>query len=145
VPADNPFNAVTAEDGRFVLNDLPPGAYTLQAEDDILGTQSVEVTVPSALPSIVVVFDVEGPSPRAARLACTIATIGRGAVGRACEAGGRVEAKKLMKSLVRQANASGTRLTCDGCHQNLDDYTLLEGARAKLDKLAASTPAPSSR
>lgn len=139
MPAGNPFHAVTAEEGRFVLNDLPPGVYTLQAEDEILGTRSVEITIPAALPSIVFAFD--GEAPRVPRLSCTIATIGRGPVGRACEAGGRVEAKRLMKSLVKRANASGPRLTCDGCHQNLDDYTLLEGARAKLDKLTA----PSSR
>ena len=142
LPADNPFHAMTSDDGRFVLNDLPPGAYTLQAEDDSLGTQRVEVTVPSALPSIVFAFDVDAPAPLVRGNACTIATNGRGSVGKACEAGGRLEAKKLMKTLVKQANASGARLTCDGCHQNLDDYTLLDGARAKLDKLdklAAST------
>lgn len=140
VPADNPFHAVTAEDGRFVLNDLPAGVFTLQAEDDSLGTQSVDVIVPSALPAIVFAFDGDGPAPRVHSGACTIATIGRGPVGAACATGGRTEAKKLMKTLVKQSNASGVRLFCDGCHQNLDDYTLREGARARLDKLMASAP-----
>jgi len=144
VPADNPFHGVTSEDGRFVLNELPSGAYTLEADDDILGTLTVEVTVPSAQPSIDFAFDVDAPTPRVPSLSCTIATIGRGPVGKACEVGGRVEAKKLMKSLVKQAKSNGVRLTCDGCHQNLNNYELLAGARAKLDKLTASAPAPSS-
>ena len=138
VPSDNPFHAVTGEDGRFVLADLPPGTYTLQAEDEILGTRTADITIPNALPSITFAFDVAVAEARDPNHPCTIATVGRGPVGKACAAGGRVEAKKLMKTIVKQARASGQNVACDGCHQNLDDFALVDGARARLDQLAAA-------
>jgi Carboxypeptidase regulatory-like domain len=37
--------AVTGEDGRFGLPDLPPGRYTVTAWHEVYGTQSQEITV----------------------------------------------------------------------------------------------------
>jgi hypothetical protein len=37
--------AVTGEDGRFTLPDLPPGRYTVTAWHEIYGTRSQEITV----------------------------------------------------------------------------------------------------
>lgn len=39
--------ALTGEDGRFSLPDLPPGQYTVSAWHEIYGTQSKEITVTS--------------------------------------------------------------------------------------------------
>lgn len=39
------FFAVTGEDGRFALPELPPGHYTLTAWHETLGTQTREITI----------------------------------------------------------------------------------------------------
>src|SRR6185295_15162311 len=42
---DNPYFAVTKEDGKFELNSLPPGTYTVEAWHEKLGTSSQSVTI----------------------------------------------------------------------------------------------------
>lgn len=42
------FFAVTGDDGRFEIPDLPPGHYTLTAWHESLGTQSAEIDVPKS-------------------------------------------------------------------------------------------------
>lgn len=44
---DNPYYMVTAEDGTFVISDVPPGKYTLVADQAYTGPVKVEVTVKS--------------------------------------------------------------------------------------------------
>ncbi|MGQ0505048.1 MAG: carboxypeptidase regulatory-like domain-containing protein [Myxococcaceae bacterium] len=45
VVSDNAFVAVTDAKGTFKLGDVPPGAYTLQAWHEKLGTRTAQVTV----------------------------------------------------------------------------------------------------
>lgn len=42
---DNPYFAVTGSDGSFVLKDVPPGTYTIEAWQEGLGAQEQRVTV----------------------------------------------------------------------------------------------------
>ncbi len=42
---DNPFFAVTTEDGKFSLNDLPAGTYEVEAWHEKLGVQKQTVTI----------------------------------------------------------------------------------------------------
>jgi plastocyanin len=42
---DNPFYAVSGEDGTFSIDKLPPGKYTLEAWHEKLGTKTQEVTI----------------------------------------------------------------------------------------------------
>jgi plastocyanin len=42
---DHPYYAVTAEDGSFSLDELPPGEYTLEAWHETLGTQTQMLTI----------------------------------------------------------------------------------------------------
>jgi len=42
---DNPYFAVTGEDGSFEFKDVPPGTYTVEAWQEDLGTQDQQVTV----------------------------------------------------------------------------------------------------
>lgn len=42
---DNPFFAVTGQDGQFNLSNLPPGAYILALWHEKLGTREMKVTV----------------------------------------------------------------------------------------------------
>jgi plastocyanin len=42
---DHPFYAVTGADGRFTLQGLPPGTYTVEAWHESLGTQTQTVTI----------------------------------------------------------------------------------------------------
>jgi len=41
----NPYFAVTAKDGRFELKNLPPGAYTIAAWQELYGTREQRITV----------------------------------------------------------------------------------------------------
>jgi hypothetical protein len=42
---DHPYYAVTKEDGKFELKDLPAGTYTIEAWHEKLGTQTSSVTI----------------------------------------------------------------------------------------------------
>jgi len=45
VAVDQPYYAVTDADGNFSLGDIPPGAYTLNCWQEMLGEQTAPVTV----------------------------------------------------------------------------------------------------
>ena len=45
VVAEHPFYAVTNDQGNFVLDNVPPGAYTLQLWHESLGAMTQDVTV----------------------------------------------------------------------------------------------------
>ena len=69
---------------------------------------------------------------------CTIATKPDTATGKACAHGGRAEAKKVMKDMVKKAKANGQKFTCDGCHKDLDNYELTKNATEDYKKLEAA-------
>ncbi|HZL21311.1 MAG TPA: hypothetical protein VFG23_26490 [Polyangia bacterium] len=69
---------------------------------------------------------------------CTIATKGDSVTARACTKGGRGQAKKIMKEMVKQAKANGQKFTCDGCHKDLDTYELTKNAAEDFKKLDAA-------
>ena len=68
---------------------------------------------------------------------CTIATRGETTTAGACARGGRAEAKKVMKEMVKQAKASGQKFTCEGCHKDLDNFELTKNATEDFQKLEA--------
>jgi hypothetical protein len=43
--ADNPYHGVTGADGRVVLEDVPPGVYTVSVWHEMLGNVDREVSV----------------------------------------------------------------------------------------------------
>ena len=47
VVQDNPYYAVTDENGNFELTDVPPGDYELEAWQETLGTKTQKITVPA--------------------------------------------------------------------------------------------------
>ncbi len=69
---------------------------------------------------------------------CTIATKPDTETGKACAKGGRAEAKKVMKEMVKVAKANGQKFTCDGCHKDLDNYALTQNATEEYKKLEAA-------
>ncbi len=69
---------------------------------------------------------------------CTIATKPDTETGKACVKGGRPEAKKVMKEMVKKAKANGQKFTCDGCHKDLDTYALTKNANDDYKKLEAA-------
>jgi hypothetical protein len=68
---------------------------------------------------------------------CKIATKGDTPTAKACAEGGRDEATKLMKTMVKQAKTNGEKFTCDGCHKDLDGFELTKNANADYVKLEA--------
>ena len=42
---DHPYFAVTGDDGKFDIGNLPPGDYVVEAWHEMLGTQTQNVTV----------------------------------------------------------------------------------------------------
>jgi hypothetical protein len=69
---------------------------------------------------------------------CTIATKPDSPTGKACAKGGRAEAKKVMKEMVKVAKGNGQKFTCDGCHKDLDSYALTQNATDEYKKLEAA-------
>jgi hypothetical protein len=70
---------------------------------------------------------------------CTIAVKGDSPTAKACAKGGRAEAKKMMKEMVKQAKGNGQKFTCDGCHKDLDNYELTKNATEDFKKLEAAS------
>jgi len=87
-------------------------------------------------------FSYTPPESTSAGVPCTVATKGQGIVVQACAAGGRAEAKKLMKAMVKEAKTRGVKVTCDGCHHDLDSYALTESAREDFKQLEAVLAKP---
>jgi hypothetical protein len=69
---------------------------------------------------------------------CTISKEPNTPTGKACAKGGRAEAKKMMKEMVKVAKANGQKFTCDGCHKDLDNYELTKNATEDYKKLEAA-------
>jgi hypothetical protein len=69
---------------------------------------------------------------------CTINKEPNSPTGKACAKGGRAEAKKMMKEMVKVAKANGQKFTCDGCHKDLDNYALTKNATDDYKKLEAA-------
>jgi hypothetical protein len=42
---DNPYYAITGEDGSFTIGDVPPGDYTLVVAHEFTGAMEMPVTV----------------------------------------------------------------------------------------------------
>jgi hypothetical protein len=66
---------------------------------------------------------------------CTIAS-GDSETAKACAKGGRAEAKKMMKKMVKVAKGKGGKFTCEGCHKDLDNYELTDNAKEDFKKLS---------
>lgn len=69
---------------------------------------------------------------------CTIATKGDSPTAKACAKGGRAEAKKTMKEMVKVAKGNGGKFTCEGCHKDLDSFELTANAKDDFAKLVAA-------
>ncbi len=66
---------------------------------------------------------------------CTIAVKGDSVVAKACSSGGRAEAKKLMKEMVKTAKTKGAKFACEDCHEDLNDFQLTKNGRDDMKKL----------
>jgi hypothetical protein len=61
---DNPYNAVTGADGRYVIDGIPPGTYTVRVWHELLGNIDRSVTVESGKTATVdVAFPIAAPIP----------------------------------------------------------------------------------
>lgn len=88
-------------------------------------------------PAAAVIPTAMAPSPANVR-PCALTHDGAGPVAAACRAGGHDAARRFMKEMVNRTKDREDRATCDGCHTDLDDFTLVRGARDKLSELLAS-------
>jgi hypothetical protein len=66
---------------------------------------------------------------------CVIATKGDSPVAKACVQGGLVDAKRVMRDLVKQGKKAGQKFECDDCHKNDTGYDLTPQARDKFKAL----------
>jgi hypothetical protein len=48
--SDNPFHAVSGDDGTFSIPNVPAGTYTVEVWHERLGTQTKQVTVADGKP-----------------------------------------------------------------------------------------------
>lgn len=51
VVTDNPFHAVTGDDGAFSIPNVPPGSYTVEAWHERFGSKTAQVTVTADKPT----------------------------------------------------------------------------------------------
>ena len=89
--------------------------------------------------AILTLATVEGRAVAGDEGKCTIAIKGDSPTAKACAKGGRSEAKKMMKEMVKQAKTAGQKFTCDGCHKDLDNYELTKNAVEDFKKLEAAS------
>jgi hypothetical protein len=74
-----------------------------------------------------------GPDP------CKAASFSVPRVREACGVGGRGAAKRVMKSAIEKATATGQSLKCSDCHVNQRDYSLKPDAVAELKRWLESS------
>jgi hypothetical protein len=53
-------------------------------------------------------------------------------IEQACKAGGRKEAKEVMKSIVKMAKGAGKDIKCTSCHEDMRDFRLKDNAIVDL-------------
>src|SRR3954468_13189306 len=116
------------------------GTVTLKAK------RATGLALTTVTSMFVVMFAVLGVLTFGARVAsagddakCTIATKGDSPTAKACAKGGRAEAKKVMKEMVKVAKGKGAKFTCDGCHKDLDNYELTKNGTDDFKKLEAAS------
>jgi hypothetical protein len=147
IVTDNPFSAVTGEDGRYHLQNVPPGSYTIEAWHERLGSKSAQARV-TAGRTTEVSFTMGDDSPPLVALVkgdrCTIATRGDNPVVRACREGGIKKAKAVMKSLQKAAKDKGLKAECDDCHrdESAGNWALRDDARARFKRLIEASSGP---
>ena len=56
----------------------------------------------------------------------------------ACAKGGRKEAARKMKEMVKAAKAKGVKFVCDDCHKDNETYKLTDNAEKDYEKLLAA-------
>lgn len=62
---DDPYHAVTDRDGRFTIDDVPPGSYTITVWHEMLGSRERQVTVgPGETATVDFELDAIAPPPR---------------------------------------------------------------------------------
>jgi len=126
-PAPPPASSQPAPQPRAPA---PPPAAEVgdgAAPEAASGSESVTASVPS--------------SPANAR-PCRVTHDGDGPVAEACRRGGQDGAKRFMKAMVNRTKDRPDRVTCDTCHENVDDFTLHGDARSRLADLLASLGPP---
>jgi hypothetical protein len=72
---------------------------------------------------------------------CVIATSGKSPVAEACAKGGLIDAKRVMKDLVKKGRSVGQKYECDDCHKNDTGYDLTPQGRDKFKALLAALEA----
>ena len=75
---------------------------------------------------------------RAEESKCTIAIKGDSPTKLACDKGGKKEAARQMKSMVKLAKSKGTVFVCDDCHKDNEKYELTDTAKKDFEKLLAA-------
>jgi RNA polymerase sigma factor (sigma-70 family) len=135
VVTDNPFFAVTDENGRFAIDGVPPGGYMVEAWHERFGQQSHYVTV-SATQTVTPLAFVFGRRALGGPGRCQVA-LGSGPVAEACRQGGLLRARATMKTLLKTARERGTRFECDDCHADeaRGRWSLRAGAQQKFEEL----------
>jgi len=69
---------------------------------------------------------------------CAIATKGDSPVAKACASGSVVDAKRVMRDMVKSGKKAGVKYECDDCHKNDTGYDLTAQARENFKKLLAA-------
>jgi len=88
---------------------------------------------------VVAVGSVVASSGRAlADKPCAIATKGDSPVAKACASGSLVDAKRVMRDMVKTGKKAGAKFECDDCHKTDTTYELTPQARENFKKLLAA-------
>jgi hypothetical protein len=138
---DNPYFAVTGEDGLFTLQGVPAGTYTVEVWHEKFRSQRREVVVgPASSARVDFTLGLEPSYPiDSSKCRFCESTRGDDPVAKACLDGGIKRAKSVMKAMQKVGKERGLKFECDDCHrdESAGNWTLNRGAWEKYDKLLA--------
>lgn len=110
VVVDNPYYAVTDENGKFTITDLPPGKYQVKIWHEYLGEQTKEITIAAKMDTP---LNMDLKDMLAAKAAPAPGAAPAAGAAAAADAGGKPAGNEVVVKMIEVQGSAGTTYRFD--------------------------------